>query len=326
MGVSGQTIVLLFLAGLVVGLLPSTIADRGFRLVTDIGAAVVVTFAIAWVVIAWPDVISRFLAPRPPTQAGLEQKDQEQGPNYEPVVLPLKPLHPFFKPVVYRSPEEICGTLAQAAQKNDLPVHFLIRLLYQESSFRPEAISSAGALGIAQFMPETASDRRLDNPFDPVQAIPASARFLRDLYRKFGNLGLAAAAYNAGPRRIVDWQANKSPLPAETVDYVRAVTGSPVETWTAALSGSPALKIPAGAPCQETAGLLASDGPNEIPLPLSDPRVKETSQAKTTHSAARAKRYGGNAHKAGQGRETDVLRAENALPSQAKAAQAAGQK
>ncbi|HKS83903.1 MAG TPA: lytic transglycosylase domain-containing protein [Pseudolabrys sp.] len=328
MGVSSQTIVLLFLAGLVLGLLPSTIADRGFRLFTDIAAAVAVTFAIAWVVVAWPDVISRFLASRPPALAGLQQKEQEQEqePNYEPVVLPLKPLRPFFKPVVYRSPEEICGTLAQAAQKNDLPVHFLIRLLYQESSFRPEAISSAGALGIAQFMPETASDRRLDNPFDPVQAIPASARFLRDLYRKFGNLGLAAAAYNAGPRRIVDWQTNKSPLPAETVDYVRAVTGSPVETWTAALSGSPALKIPAGAPCQETAGLLASDGPSEIPLPLSDPRIKETSQAKTTQSAARAKRHRGDAHKAGQDRETDGLRAENALSSQAKAAQAAGQK
>lgn len=328
MSVSGQTIVLLLLAGLVLGLLPSTIVDRrGLRLAVDIGAAVVATFAVVWLVVSWPDLISRFLASRSPTtQASLEQGDHGQGPNYEPVVLPLKPLRPFFKPVVYRSPEELCGVLARAAQKNDLPVHFLIRLLYQESSFRPEAISSAGALGIAQFMPETASDRRLDNPFDPVQAIPASARFLRDLYRKFGNLGLAAAAYNAGPRRIVDWQANKSPLPAETVDYVRAVTGSPVETWTAALSGSPALKIPAGAPCQETAGLLASDGPNEIPLPLPNPRVKETSQAKTIHSAARAKRYRGDAHKAGQGRETDVLRAEIVLPSQAKAAQAAGQK
>jgi hypothetical protein len=199
-------------------------------------------------------------------------------------VLPLRPLKALLKPVVYRSPDEICDTLARAAHKNDLPVHFLIRLLYQESSFRPEAISSAGALGIAQFMPETASDRRLDNPFDPAQAIPASARLLRDLYRKFGNLGLAAAAYNAGPRRIEDWQTNKTPLPLETVDYVRLVTGFPVETWTAALSGSPALKIPSGAPCQDTVGLLASDGPNEIPLPAADPRSKVLRDTRTAQT------------------------------------------
>jgi hypothetical protein len=302
MGVSSQTVVLLLLAGCVLGLLPSTVADRkGLRLATDIGAAVVATFAVAWLTVAGWDVVLRYLSPGPQsaTQTSLEQ---EQGPNYEPVVLPLKTLRPFFKPVVYRSSEEICGTLTRAAQKNDLPVHFLIRLLYQESSFRAEAISSAGALGIAQFMPETASDRRLDNPFDPVQAIPASARLLRDLYRKFGNLGLAAAAYNAGPRRIADWQANKGPLPLETIDYVRIVTGYPVEAWTASLSGSPALKIPTGAPCQETAGLLASDGPDAIPLPVSDPRVKETSSAKAAQSVGRVERRKAQAQTSGQGR------------------------
>jgi len=271
MGVPGQNIVLLLLAGLILGLLPSTIADRrGLRLITDIGAAVVLTLAVAWLIVTLPDFIPVSLDRL--SQDSTQKNGLEQGPNYEPIILPLKPLHPLLKPVVYRSPEEICDTLTRAAHKNDLPAHFLIRLLYQESSFRPEAISSAGALGIAQFMPETASDRRLDNPFDPVQAIPASARLLRDLYRKFGNLGLAAAAYNAGPRRIEDWQTNKTPLPLETVDYVRAVTGFPVETWTAALSGSPALKIPPGAPCQYTVGLLASDLPIEIPLPAPDPR------------------------------------------------------
>src|SRR5262245_65036826 len=114
-------------------------------------------------------------------------------PPFERVVLPLAPLRPLLKPVIYRSREEICDTLIEAARSNDLPAHFFIRLLYQESSFRPHAISSAGALGIAQFMPETAADRGLDNPFDPLQAIPESARLLRDLSRRFGNLGLAAA-------------------------------------------------------------------------------------------------------------------------------------
>ena len=83
-----------------------------------------------------------------------------------------------------------------------MPIPFFIRLLFQESGFKPDVVSRAGAQGIAQFMPETAATVGLDNPFDPMQAIAASARLLRNLVRQFGNLGLAAAAYNAGPRRI----------------------------------------------------------------------------------------------------------------------------
>jgi hypothetical protein len=177
--------------------------------------------------------------------------------------------------VVYRSREEICDALAEAVRSNDLPAPFFIRLLYQESSFRPYVISSAGALGIAQFTEETASDRGLDNPFDPLQAIPASGRLLRDLYQKFGNLGLAAAAYNAGPKRIQDWLANKGPLPQETQDYVRTITSRPAETWTGAQAGSPAVKLPQPAPCQELAGLLAWNGPDEIPLPPRNPRAQD---------------------------------------------------
>src|SRR4029078_12365782 len=117
-------------------------------------------------------------------------------PGFEPVILPLAPLKPLLQPVVFRPRDEMCDALLQSALNNDLPVPFFIRLLYQESTFRPAAISSAGALGIAQFMPETARHRRRHHPFAPAQAIPASARLLRDHYRKYGNLGLAAAAYN----------------------------------------------------------------------------------------------------------------------------------
>lgn len=278
-------ITLILTAGLVVGLLPSTIADRkGFRFVSDIGISVAGVFVAAWFVTSWHDLVSMsegLLARKP-----ADNVSADTGPNYEPVVLPLSPLYPLLKPVVYRSREEICETLARAANNNDLPVHFFIRLLYQESSFRPAAISTAGAFGIAQFMPETAADRRLDNPFDPAQAIPASARLLRDLYRKFGNLGLAAAAYNAGPKRIEDWRANKGPLPQETRDYVKAITGWPIETWADAQAGGPALKIPQAAPCQEAAGLLAWDGPNEIPLPAPNPRTKESADANSVQPAA----------------------------------------
>jgi hypothetical protein len=231
-------------------------------------------------------------------------------PPFERVVLPLAPLRPLFKPVVYRTREEICDTLIEAARNNDLPAHFFIRLLYQESSFRPYAISSAGALGIAQFMPETAGDRGLDNPFDPLQAIPESARLLRDLSKKFGNLGLAAAAYNAGPRRIEEWLAKKGPLPQETQAYVKTITSWPAETWTfGAQTGSPAIKVQRQAPCQETVGLMAWDGPDEIPLPPRSPRALEAAaHAKAIKQAAaraRMNRENGQAAKPGEEAKVD---------------------
>jgi hypothetical protein len=206
--------------------------------------------------------------------------------NYEPVVLPLPPLQTLLKPIIPRSREEICGSLVEAARRNDLPTPFFIRLLYQESGFRPEAISLSGAMGIAQFMPETAADRKLDNPFDPLQAIPASARLLRDLQKKFGNLGLATAAYNAGPKRVQDWIVNKGPLPQQTQDYVRTITGWAVESWTGPQSGSPALKLQQNAPCQEMAGLLAWNGPDRIPLPLPNPRTTASSPAPVVQQSA----------------------------------------
>src|SRR5246127_5002027 len=118
----------------------------------------------------------------------------------------------------------LCRLIESAARTQSLPVAFLTRLIWQESSFRPNSISSAGAQGIAQFMPRTADERGLANPFDPEEAIPKAAELLVDLKRRFGNLGLAAAAYNAGPARVSDWVAGHGYLPSETRDYVLSVT------------------------------------------------------------------------------------------------------
>ena len=74
-------------------------------------------------------------------------------------------------------------------------------------------------------MPATASERSVRDPFDPFEALPKSAEFLRELNAKFGNLGLAAAAYNAGPQRVRDWLDGKRTLPPETQAYVQKVTG-----------------------------------------------------------------------------------------------------
>ncbi len=183
------------------------------------------------------------------------------------------PLPPIAKPVIARSTEEICDTLTKSAQINDLPAPFFIRLLFQESRFNPAVISTAGAQGIAQFMPETATDMGLVNPFDPAQAIPASARLLNSLLRQFGNLGLAAAAYNAGPKRVIDWLSSKGKgkLPEETQGYVKIITGKPVENWSSADARHPGQKLPRHAPCQESAGLLAWNGPAEVPVPQPSP-------------------------------------------------------
>ena len=109
--------------------------------------------------------------------------------------------------------DALCNALGAAAQENDLPIVFFTRLIWQESRFDPMAVSRAGAQGVAQFMPDTAMRRGLSDPFDPLEAIPKSAKLLRDLRSEFGNLGLAAAAYNAGSGRVHDWLAGRRGLP-----------------------------------------------------------------------------------------------------------------
>jgi soluble lytic murein transglycosylase-like protein len=127
--------------------------------------------------------------------------------------------------------DQNCLVLAKAAATHDLPLDFFVRLIRQESNFDPNSVSHAGAQGIAQFMPGTARWRGLADPFEPLQALYESARWLRELREQFGNLGLAAAAYNAGPRRVQDWLAGRGELPGETRAYVRIITGRPAEEW-----------------------------------------------------------------------------------------------
>jgi Transglycosylase SLT domain/SPOR domain len=130
------------------------------------------------------------------------------------------------------TPEKtVCELIDEAAAAHALPIVFFTRLIWKESSFRAGAVSPKGAQGIAQFMPATAARRRLADPFDPAKAIPASAHYLKDLAIKFGNLGLAAAAYNAGEQRVADWIAGTRRLPAETLDYVLFVTGRHAADW-----------------------------------------------------------------------------------------------
>jgi hypothetical protein len=126
-----------------------------------------------------------------------------------------------------------CRIIEEAARAHLLPVDLMTRLLWTESHFQADALSPKGARGVAQFMPGTAAERGLSNPFDPAEAIPQAARLLADLSHRFGNTGLAIAAYNAGGKRISDWLASTAPLPKETQNFVLAVTGRSPAEWVA---------------------------------------------------------------------------------------------
>lgn len=165
--------------------------------------------------------------------------------------------------------QAFCRMIETSAATHRLAVEFFTRLIWRESSFRSGARSAAGAQGIAQFMPRTAAERGLADPFDPEQAIPEAAALLADLMRSFGNLGLAAAAYNGGPARVTNWLEGRGGLPTETRDYVVAVTGRSVDEWAAeakARTGNEASdsSVAGGLGCLRLVALLRRPGASEL--------------------------------------------------------------
>jgi soluble lytic murein transglycosylase-like protein len=158
------------------------------------------------------------------------------------------------------SRRELCHAAVSVAQANNLPVPFFANLIQQESGFQPHVVSPAGAQGIAQFMPRVAAAYGLTNPFDPIHALTVAGKFLAELVAQFGNLGLAAAAYNAGPQRVKDWIAKRRKLPAETRDYVRNITGRPAEQWARAAKPIAELPVPPRARCLDGGTMLAEAG------------------------------------------------------------------
>ncbi len=126
---------------------------------------------------------------------------------------------------------DLCKALETFADRYALNPYFFTRLIWQESRFRPNARSSADAMGIAQFIATTAEARGLQDPFNPAEALDASARYLAELEKDFGNLGLAAAAYNAGETAAANFQEKTAGLPNETWKYVQIITGLDARRW-----------------------------------------------------------------------------------------------
>jgi len=109
-----------------------------------------------------------------------------------------------------------------AARRYNVPEDLFLRLVDQESRWNIEAISSKGARGLAQLMPDTARLLKVD-PDDPSENLEGGARYLSQQYKRFRSWRLALAAYNAGPGAVEKY--GDVPPFAETQDYVRAILG-----------------------------------------------------------------------------------------------------
>ena len=211
--------------------------------------------------------------------------------------------------------ERVCEALADAAVAQGLPIGFFARLIWQESRFDQWARSPAGARGVAQFMPPTAAQYGLRDAFDPIESVAVSARFLRELREQFGNLGLAAAAYNAGGGRIRKWLSGQSAMPEETRNYVNIITGHPPQRWTVQKPLEISFALPHRAPCDGVEGLSREAGKVQHHVQLTELSVELIEEAEAARraakiaaaKAARNKRYA--AAKAAKGRKLAVIKA-----------------
>lgn len=152
---------------------------------------------------------------------------------------------------------DICGAIATFAKTNDIPTDYFARLIWRESLFRADAVSPKGAQGIAQFVPSTARLRGLANSFDALEALARSAEYLSSLRDRYGNLGLASAAYNAGEAGLEAF-LDTGRLPFETRSYVMAITAHNVETWKEAPPPRPDFRLEGDRPFMEACVALAN--------------------------------------------------------------------
>jgi hypothetical protein len=128
---------------------------------------------------------------------------------------------------VYRRYRE---AIDEAAAATGLPPELIVAVIYHESGGNPHAVSRAGARGLMQLMPRTARGLGVSDPFDPRQNIMGGARYLRMQLDRFGgNLALALAAYNAGPRNVYKYNRDIPPF-RETRKYVRSI-GALLQTY-----------------------------------------------------------------------------------------------
>jgi len=237
----------------------------------------------------WASPVAAAVAPRPPITSYCFDRELDDG-RPRPVCIGLK---------TYTA--DVCTAIERYARVYDLPVGYFARLIWQESHFDANAMSSVGAQGIAQFMPETGRLQGLRNPYDPAEELFRSARYLDSLRTKFGNLGLAAAAYNGGEGAAARFIAGTGYLAVETLDYVQTITGVPVTQWLTGDVKAPDYDLQPGKPFAEACIELAESNkvkrftpPTAIVRPWGIQVAQFFSQATARRAFARIQaRFGG---------------------------------
>jgi hypothetical protein len=115
------------------------------------------------------------------------------------------------------------------AEKYEIPVNLFLGMIQHESSWNPNAVSEYGAEGLGQLMPGTAEELGCQNPFDPESNLEASAKYLKQMYDRYGDWDYALAAYNGGPGNV----AAGEPLPGWAIEYINAVKSQVVGSYVA---------------------------------------------------------------------------------------------
>lgn len=122
---------------------------------------------------------------------------------------------------------KIDEAIDKACKKYNMDPNFIKAVIKQESSYNPSAVSSAGAMGLMQLMPETAKDLGVKDSFNVEQNVDGGTKMLKDLLNTFGDQRMALAAYNAGigtmKKRGVDDTSDLYKMPSETKDYITKV-------------------------------------------------------------------------------------------------------
>lgn len=132
------------------------------------------------------------------------------------------PISPAAAPVSAATPAEVAAAIQDSAMRHAVPAPIVEAVAWQESRFNQAAVSPKGARGVMQLMPGTASTLGVD-PADLRGNIDGGAAYLAEQIRRFGDLRLALAAYNAGPNAVLRY--GDVPPYAETQAYVRAIMG-----------------------------------------------------------------------------------------------------
>jgi soluble lytic murein transglycosylase len=123
----------------------------------------------------------------------------------------------------FYSSDEYDDLITVASQAYGVDSRLVKAIIKAESDFNPEAVSTKGAMGLMQIMPENLKHLEIQNPFDPQENIMGGTRYFKYLYNRFdGELALSLAAYNAGPTAVDNYNKTIPPY-RETEQYVQRV-------------------------------------------------------------------------------------------------------